>query len=124
MDADGSVRVRGRLDDVEIVAGINVNPAATEDRLVAHPAVKDAAVCAIRRDSGISVLRAYAVLRHPVEATNAQTLRNELLTSCRASLTWYKVPEDVTFVAELPRNPTGKLLRRVLCDLATEDALR
>ncbi|MGW4040373.1 AMP-binding protein [Streptomyces sp. NPDC004778] len=124
VDADGFVRVHGRLDDVEIVAGINVHPTEIEDRLVAHPAVEEAAVCAVRRDSGISVLRAFAVLRHPVDAAAGQTLRDELLTSCRTSLTWYKVPEDVTFVAGLPRNPTGKLLRRVLRDLAAEDALR
>ncbi|MFJ3906183.1 class I adenylate-forming enzyme family protein [Streptomyces sp. NPDC090025] len=123
MDADGFVRVYGRLDDVEIVGGINVHPTEIEDRLMAHPAVEEAAVCAVRRDSGISVLRAYAVLRHARDETAAQALRDELLDACRSSLTWYKVPEDVTFVARLPRNPTGKLLRRTIRALAAEDAL-
>ena len=58
-----------------------------------------------------------------VDGTAAQALRAELLDACRASLTWYKVPEDITFVAGLPRNPTGKLLRRTLRVLAAEDAL-
>ncbi|MHC5705755.1 class I adenylate-forming enzyme family protein [Streptomyces tirandamycinicus] len=124
VDADGFVRVHGRLDDVEIVGGINVHPAEIEDRLMAHPAVEEAAVCAVRRDSGISVLRAHAVLRHALDETAEQALRDELLGACRSSLTWYKVPEDVTFVARLPRNPTGKLLRRTVRALAAEDALR
>ncbi|MGR6975130.1 class I adenylate-forming enzyme family protein [Streptomyces cynarae] len=124
MDTDGFVRVHGRLDDVEIVAGINVHPAEIEDRLMAHPAVEEAAVCAVRRSTGASVLRAYAVLRHAVDDTAGRALREELLGACRSSLTWYKVPEDITFVAELPRNPTGKLLRRTLRALAAEDALR
>jgi fatty acid CoA ligase FadD22 len=123
MDADGFVRVYGRLDDVEIVAGINVHPAEIEDRLMAHPAVEEAAVCAVRRGTGVSVLRAYAVLRDAVDGTAAQALRAELLDACRASLTWYKVPEDITFTARLPRNPTGKLLRRTIRALAAEDAL-
>ncbi|MGY5102486.1 class I adenylate-forming enzyme family protein [Streptomyces sp. 900105245] len=123
MDAEGFVRIYGRLDDVEIVAGINVHPSEIEDRLTAHPAVEEAAVCAVRRGTGVSVLRAYAVLRDAVDGTAAQALRAELLDACRASLTWYKVPEDITFVAGLPRNPTGKLLRRTLRVLAAEDAL-
>ncbi|MBX9427597.1 class I adenylate-forming enzyme family protein [Streptomyces lateritius] len=124
MDTDGFVRVHGRLDDIEIVAGINVHPTEIEDRLMAHSAVEEAAVCAVRRDSGISVLRAYAVLRHSVDEATAQALRDELLDSCRSSLTWYKVPEDVIFVTRLPRNPTGKLLRRTIRVLAADDALR
>ncbi|PRH79871.1 AMP-dependent synthetase [Streptomyces solincola] len=124
MDADGYVRVHGRLDDVEIVGGVNVHPAEIEDRLMAHPAVKEAAVCAVRRDSGISVLRAYAVLRHARDETAAGALRQELLGACGSSLTWYKVPEDIAFVARLPRSATGKLLRRTVRELAAADALR
>lgn len=124
MDADGFVRVYGRLDDVEIVAGINVHPTEIEDRLMAHPAVEEAAVCAVRRDTGVTVLRAYAVLRHAVDGAAGQSLREELLDACRSSLTWYKVPQDITFVTRLPRNPTGKLQRRAIRALAAEDALR
>ncbi|MGW4271646.1 class I adenylate-forming enzyme family protein [Streptomyces seoulensis] len=123
MDADGFVRVHGRLDDVEIVAGINVHPAEIEDRLTAHPAVEEAAVCAVRRATGVSVLRAYAVLCDPVDDSAATALRTELLDACRSSLTWHKVPEDIVFTARLPRNPTGKLLRRTVRELAAEDAL-
>ncbi|MFE3788251.1 AMP-binding protein [Streptomyces goshikiensis] len=124
MDADGFVRVHGRLDDVEIVGGVNVHPTETEDRLMAHPAVEEAAVCAVRQDTGISVLRAYAVLRDPLDSAAAEALRGELLLAAADSLTWYKVPHDITFVARLPRNPTGKLLRRTIRALAAEDSLR
>lgn len=118
VDEDGFVTVHGRLDDVEIVAGINVHPAETEDTLMAHPAVKEAAVCSVRRDSGASELRAFVVLREDVTEQEAATVPGELLTAARGALTWYKVPHEVVLVPSLPRNPTGKLLRRGLRALA------
>ncbi|WP_081237159.1 class I adenylate-forming enzyme family protein [Streptomyces viridosporus] len=112
-DSDGFVTVHGRLDDVEIVGGVNVHPGEIEDRLMEHPAVKEAAVCAVRHDNGVSALRAFVVLRAGVDA-RPQGVRQALLTTARTTLTWYKVPEDVVFVASLPRNHTGKLLRRAV----------
>ncbi|WP_371100460.1 class I adenylate-forming enzyme family protein [Streptomyces sp. PU_AKi4] len=124
VDADGFVRVHGRLDDVEIVGGINVHPTEIEDRLMEHPAVKEAAVCAVRRDDGVSVLRAFTVLRAGVDAAAAQEVRQELLAACRTTLTWYKVPEDVFFVTSLPRNHVGKLLRRTVRAQAADGSFR
>ncbi|MGW1777314.1 class I adenylate-forming enzyme family protein [Streptomyces sp. NPDC002104] len=118
VDADGFVTVHGRLDDVEIVAGINVHPADTEDILMAHPAVKEAAVCSVRRASGASDLRAFVVLREGVSGERAAAVPGELLAAARSALTWYKVPHDVTVLPSLPRNPVGKLLRRGLRALA------
>ncbi|MFJ9657484.1 class I adenylate-forming enzyme family protein [Streptomyces griseoflavus] len=113
-DPDGFVTVHGRLDDVEIVGGINVHPTEIEDRLMEHPAVEEAAVCSVRHDNGVSALRAFVVLRAGVDAVAAQDVRQELLATARTTLTWYKVPEDVVFVTSLPRNHTGKLLRRTV----------
>lgn len=124
VDADGFVQVHGRLDDVEIVGGINLHPSEIEDRLMEHPAVKEAAVCAVRRDSGVSVLRAYVVLGAGIDTAAEREIRQRLLTTARESLTWYKVPEDIVFVASLPRNHTGKLLRRTVRAQAGDDSLR
>lgn len=114
-DEDGYVRLHGRLDDVEIVGGQNVHPAETEDHLMRHPAVREAAVCSARRESGVTSLRAFVVLD---DGASPEEVRAELLAGARATLTWYKVPEDVVFVAELPRTSTGKLRRRVIRAMA------
>ncbi|MGW4111287.1 class I adenylate-forming enzyme family protein [Actinosynnema sp. NPDC004786] len=108
-DEDGYVRLHGRLDDVEIVGGQNVHPAEIEDLLLRHPGVREAAVCSVRRESGVTTLRAWVV---PAEGASPEELRAELLAAAHEALTWYKVPEDVVFAPELPRTPTGKLRRR------------
>ncbi|MFE3173113.1 class I adenylate-forming enzyme family protein [Amycolatopsis sp. NPDC059090] len=116
-DEDGFVHILGRLDDIEIVGGANVHPGEVEDLLLRHPAVHDAAVCSVRRRSGESGLRAYIVL---ATAADPSSVRAELLSAAREKLTWYKVPEDVVFLAELPRNSFGKLMRREVRMLAAE----
>ncbi|XVS61474.1 class I adenylate-forming enzyme family protein [Actinosynnema sp. CA-299493] len=114
-DEDGYVRLHGRLDDVEIVGGQNVHPAETEDFLMRHPDVREAAVCSTRRETGVTTLRAFVALD---DDASPEEVRAELLAGARAALTWYKVPEDVVFVAELPRTPTGKLRRREIRAMA------
>ncbi|MFD0205893.1 MULTISPECIES: class I adenylate-forming enzyme family protein [Saccharothrix] len=115
VDEDGYVRLHGRLDDVEIVGGQNVHPAETEDFLMRHPDVREAAVCSARRETGVTTLRAFVAL---ADHASPDKVRAELLAGAHAALTWYKVPDDVVFVAELPRTPTGKLRRRELRALA------
>ncbi|MFD1833177.1 class I adenylate-forming enzyme family protein [Streptomyces desertarenae] len=122
VDAEGYVRVHGRLDDVEIVGGVNVHPAEVEDLLLEHAAVEEAAVCSVRQDTGGTVLRAFVVLRDGVGEEERGAVRDELLAAARTGLTWYKVPKDVVFTTELPRNPTGKLLRRSVRAMASEAA--
>lgn len=119
MDAEGYVRVHGRLDDVEIVGGVNVHPAEVEDLLMEHTAVEEAAVCSVRQESGGTALRAFVVLREGLGEADRDAVRDELLAAARAGLTWYKVPQDVVFTAGLPRNPTGKLLRRSVRAMAS-----
>jgi fatty acid CoA ligase FadD22 len=114
-DEDGYVRLHGRLDDVEIVGGQNVHPAETEDFLMRHPDVREAAVCSVRRENGVTTLRAFVALD---DGASPEEVSAELLAGARAALTWYKVPEDVVFVRELPRTPTGKLRRREIRAMA------
>lgn len=115
VDEDGYVRLHGRLDDVEIVGGQNVHPTEIEDLLMRHPEVREAAVCSARRETGVTTLRAFVAL---ADDASPEQVRAELLATAQASLTWYKVPEDVVFVPELPRTPTGKLRRRDVRALA------
>lgn len=115
VDEDGFFRIHGRADDIEIVAGANVHPTEVEDLLMTHPAVREAAVCSARNATGVSALRAFVVLNGDAEP---DTVSAELIAAAKQALTWYKVPEEVVFVPALPRNPTGKLLRRQLRAMA------
>ncbi|WP_067675718.1 class I adenylate-forming enzyme family protein [Nocardia miyunensis] len=116
---DGVVRLLGRVDDIEIVAGANVHPTEVEDLITGVAGVREAAVCAVRRDSGVTSLRAYVVAEPDVDSKDE--LAEAIRSAAEGSLTWYKVPEDVEFVDALPRNATGKILRRKLREV-TNDA--
>ncbi|MFF3573473.1 AMP-binding protein [Nocardia jiangxiensis] len=115
---DGLVQLLGRVDDIEIVAGANVHPVEVEDLITAVAGVREAAVCAVRRGTGVTSLRAYVVAEPGVHSKGE--LAEAIRSSAEASLTWYKVPEDVEFVDALPRNGTGKILRRTLREWNTE----
>ncbi|MGW3473048.1 AMP-binding enzyme [Saccharopolyspora sp. NPDC000995] len=92
-----------------------MHPTEVEDLLMTHPAVREAAVCSARNATGVSALRAFVVLNGDAEP---DTVSAELIAAAKQALTWYKVPEEVVFVPALPRNPTGKLLRRQLRAMA------
>jgi 4-hydroxybenzoate adenylyltransferase len=132
IDEDGVVQVLGRVDDIEIVGGANVHPAEVEDLLMRHPVVNEVAVCAVWDHAGVSTLRAYVVLKDGWTDSNSdaadagdheayEAVRRDLLDRAVADLTWYKVPEDVVFTAELPRSATGKLLRRKVRAMANPE---
>jgi o-succinylbenzoate---CoA ligase len=106
LDEDGYLYVLGRADDMIITGGKNVAPAEVEEALVAHPAVVEAAVYA-REDAEWQ----QAVVASVVLADGGDVEEGELRAFCRARLAAHKVPKAVAFVAELPRNPQGKLQR-------------
>ena len=117
LDGDGYVQVTGRLDDIEIVGGINVHPAELEELLFRHPMVRDVAACATTDSRGVSRLVAYVVPAD--DAVDRSTLEADLLAGARGRVAPYKVPRSVVFVPELPRTFTGKLRRRALREAAT-----
>ena len=112
VDDDGLVWLFGRTDDIEIVAGANVHPTEVEDLITGIAGVREVAVCAVRGPGGVTSLRAYVVAEPG--ADRGDRLAKTIRATAEAALTWYKVPEDVQFVDALPRNSTGKILRRVL----------
>jgi acyl-coenzyme A synthetase/AMP-(fatty) acid ligase len=115
IDEDDVVHVYGRLDDVEVIGGQNVVPGEIERLLESHPRVLEAAVSAVRRAAGDTSLRAYVVAApaiEPGETTDA--LAAELVDLARSRLSWYKVPYDIVWLDELPRNGNGKVLRGIL----------
>lgn len=108
-DARGCYFIEGRKRDLIISGGVNVYPAEVEAVLHEHPGVAEAAVVGVPDREWGERVRAFVVLRLGADMTE-----DELRAHCRARLAGPKVPRDVVFLEELPRNPTGKVLKREL----------
>ena len=106
---DGLLFVEGRDDDMIVSGGENVFPAEVEELLSGHPAVADVAVVGVADEEFGQRLAAF-VVRRGGAAIDAAGVR----TYVRDHLARYKVPRDVTFLDALPRNATGKVLKREL----------
>ena len=111
LDADGYLFIRDRIKDVIIVAGENVYPAEVENALSRHPAVAEAAVVGIPDERWGEGVHAFVVLRDGTRAT-----ARELMLALRGSIADFKLPTSYEFLDRLPRNPSGKILRRQLRD--------
>jgi long-chain acyl-CoA synthetase len=107
LDAEGFVTVTGRLKDLIIIGGENVNPREIEDVLESHPAVAEAAVIGMPDASRGEVAIAFVIL-----VPDATVDEMELRSLARKHLAGYKVPKQVRIVSELPRSPIGKVLKR------------
>jgi fatty-acyl-CoA synthase len=108
-DAQGFYRIRDRLKDMYISGGENVYPAEIEAVLHEHPAVADAAVVGMPDERWGEVGLAAVVPRPGRSADEA-----ELLAFCRGRLAAFKAPRSIRFTEELPRSPSGKLIKREL----------
>ncbi len=108
-DADGRLFIDGRDDEMIVSGGENVFPAEVEDLLAGHAAVAEAAAIGIDDDTFGQRLKAFVVVRDGHELTE-----NEVQAYVRENLARYKVPREVVFLDELPRNQTGKVLKREL----------
>ena len=105
----GYLYIHDRIKDMIISGGENIYPAEIENLLMAHPAVADGAIIGVPDDTWGEAVKAIVVLR-PGQALTASAL----ITYLRARLAHYKCPKSVDFVDALPRNPSGKILKRVL----------
>ncbi|MDH6217944.1 acyl-CoA synthetase [Streptomyces pseudovenezuelae] len=116
VDEDGFLHVDDRKKDMIVSGGENIATPEVERVLYEHPAVLEAAVVGLTHPRWGEVPRAFVVLRPETDAGAA-----ELREFCRARLAKFKVPARIDFVAELPRTPSGKVLKRTLRDLPAED---
>ena len=109
LDADGYLFITGRKKEMLIIAGENVFPREIEEVLNHHPSVRDSAV--IGKMDGLrgQVPVAFVELRYG-QAFDETALRSW----CRDALAGYKIPREIVRVDALPRNPTGRILRRQL----------
>jgi acyl-CoA synthetase (AMP-forming)/AMP-acid ligase II len=108
-DADGYVYIVDRKKDMIITGAETVYPREVEEVLYTHPAVLDAAVIGVPSDRWGETIKAVVVLREGRTASE-----HELIDFARERLAHYKAPTSVDFVAALPRNPSGKVLKRQL----------
>ncbi len=114
VDSEGYLYLTDRKAYMIISGGVNIYPQEAENVLVMHPAVVDAAVFGVpNEDMGEEVK---AVVQPLDIARAGPDLAAELLAFCRTRLSHIKCPRSIDFAAELPRTPTGKLLKRLLRD--------
>jgi long-chain acyl-CoA synthetase len=109
MDKDGYVYVHDRIKDMIVSGGENIYPAEIESALFAHPAVADIAIVGVPDDKWGEVVKAVIVKK-----AEAQLREEELIEFARNKIAGFKIPKSVDFIDELPRNPSGKLLKREL----------
>jgi fatty-acyl-CoA synthase len=109
VDSDGFVYLASRVHDMVISGGVNIYPAEIEEHLHRHPDVMEAAVVGVPDDEWGERLVAFVVTR-----PGAGLTAEEVIQFCREGLADYKRPRQVEFMDALPRNPTGKVLKREL----------
>ena len=108
-DADGFYYIVDRKSDMIIRGGENIYPREIDEVLYAHPAVASAATIGVPDAVYGEEVAAFIVLKEDAQATE-----DEIIGFCRERLADYKCPKTVRFVAEIPKGPTGKLLKREL----------
>jgi len=109
MDDEGYLYVQDRLKDMIVSGGENVYPRVVEDVLFRHPAIADAAIIGVPDERWGETVKAVVVLRAGTTVTE-----EEILGFCRGKLGGFELPRSVDFVDALPRNPSGKVLKRVV----------
>ncbi|MFC6064752.1 acetate--CoA ligase [Streptomyces ochraceiscleroticus] len=115
-DEDGDIWLLGRVDDVMLVSGHNISTTEVESALVSHPKVAEAAVVGATDPQTTQAICAFVILRGGVEQDEA--LVNELRAHVAQSLGPIAKPKRILPVAELPKTRSGKIMRRLLRDVA------
>jgi long-chain acyl-CoA synthetase len=108
-DADGYLYLHDRIKDMVVSGGENVYPAEVENVLLSHAAVADAAVIGVPHAQWGETVKAIVVL-----ATGSELDEAAIISHCRDNLAHYKCPTSVEAIEVLPRNPSGKILKREL----------
>ena len=111
MDEQGFIFLVDRKKDIIIVSGFNVYPNEVEDVVSRHPGILEVAAVGVDNGAMGELVKLFVVRKDPA------LTEQEIIKFCREELTNYKVPKQIEFVDELPKNNVGKILRRKLRDI-------
>ncbi|MCP4626018.1 MAG: AMP-binding protein, partial [bacterium] len=112
MDEEGYLYLTDRLTNMIISGGVNIYPQEAENLLVTHDEVLDAAVIGVPHEEFGEEVKGVLQLRDPGRA--GEGMARELIGFCESRLSKIKCPKSIDFMDELPRTPTGKLVKRLL----------
>lgn len=115
-DEDGDIWLLGRVDDVMLVSGHNISTTEVESALVGHPAVAESAVVGATDATTGQAIVAFVILRG--NATDSEELVAELRNHVGKTLGPIAKPKQIKVVSELPKTRSGKIMRRLLRDIA------
>lgn len=118
-DGDGYFWLLGRADDILKVAGHRIGTAELESSLVSHRGVAEAAVCGIPHEIKGEAIIAFLVLREGIAAS--ESLRNEIISKVRSDVGAIATPQQIYFVSKLPKTRSGKIMRRLLKAIASNE---
>ncbi len=116
LDEEGYLYLVDRKKDMIISGGVNIFPQDIEDVLYSHPAVLEASVIGVPHEKWGEAVKAVVVLKEGRTASE-----QEIIEHCRGQLAGYQTPKSAEFVEQLPRNPSGKVLKRELRQRYWED---
>jgi acyl-CoA synthetase (AMP-forming)/AMP-acid ligase II len=109
MDVDGYVYVHDRVKDMIVSGGENVYPAEVESAIFGHEKISDVAVIGIPDERWGEAVKAVVVLKNGENVTE-----EEIIAFTKERIAGFKSPKSVDFISELPRNPSGKILKKEL----------
>ncbi|MBU2645309.1 long-chain fatty acid--CoA ligase [bacterium] len=112
MDEDGFIYIMDRKKDMIISGGENIYPAEIEDVLLTHPKIADASVIGYPHEKWQEAVKAIITIK-----PNEKLTEEELVEWCQGKLGRFKIPKKVVFTDNIPRTPTGKVLKRILREM-------
>jgi acetyl-CoA synthetase len=123
LDEDGAIWLLGRVDDVMLISGHNISTTEVESALVSHPNVAEAAVVGAKDDTTGQAIVAFVILRGGIPSVGGDELIRDLKAHVAKHIGAIARPKQILVVNELPKTRSGKIMRRLLRDVAENRAV-
>ncbi|PWN48967.1 acetate--CoA ligase [Violaceomyces palustris] len=123
-DKDGYIWIKGRVDDVINVSGHRLSTAEIESALIQHPGVAETAVVGVPDEMTGQSIAAYVTLKPEFQYDSEEALQKELILQVRRVIGPFAAPKKLVFAADLPKTRSGKIMRRILRLISSDEAHR